>query len=398
MSMLHSDVAIIGGGLMGTWAALFLRRRGRSVTLIEKGCIGEQSSGVNFGNIRLQSRHPSQFPLSLRSQEQWEDLMALIGERCEFATTGHLYIALGAEQVAKLEQSACEAAAHGVTIDVLSGKEARVRWPWLGGLVHAASFSARDATANPRLVTPAVARAAKGLGANVLEHMRATIFERLTDGFRIYTDRGATVECEILVNCAGAWGADIAARFGEPVPLFAAGPPQFVTEPIPYVVSPSVQSVDGTVIFRQVPRGNLVVAGFPRGPTDPIANRAPVPPGKTVATMNRLIEVAPILASAHVIRVWSGIEGYLPDMLPVIGASATTPGLLHAFGFCGHGFQLGPGVGQCIAELAVDDASRIALDAFSITRFAGVTTVDDKISKEFDAAISTLVGGGRSSL
>ena len=293
MSMLHSDVAIIGGGLMGTWAALFLRRRGRSVTLIEKGCIGEQSSGVNFGNIRLQSRHPSQFPLSLRSQEQWEDLMALIGERCEFATTGHLYIALGAEQVAKLEQSACEAAAHGVTIDVLSGKAARVRWPWLGGLVHAASFSARDATANPRLVTPAVARAAKGLGANVLEHMRATIFERLTDGFRIYTDRGATVECEILVNCAGAWGADIAARFGEPVPLFAAGPPQFVTEPIPYVVSPSVQSVDGTVIFRQVPRGNLVVAGFPRGPTDPIANRAPVPPGKTVATMNRLIEVAP---------------------------------------------------------------------------------------------------------
>jgi sarcosine oxidase subunit beta len=85
-------------------------------------------------------------------------------------------------------------------------------------------------------------------------------------------------------------------------------------------------------------------------------------------------------------------------MLPVIGPSATTPGLLHAFGFCGHGFQLGPGVGLCIAELAVDDASRIALDAFSITRFAGASTVDDKISKEFDASFATLVGGGRSAL
>jgi sarcosine oxidase, subunit beta len=391
MSTLRSDVGIIGGGLMGTWAALFLRRRGRSVILIEKGCVGEQSSGVNFGNIRLQGRHPSQFPLSLRSQELWEDLTALIGERCELAATGHLYIALAREQVAKLEQSAREAAAHGIPINVFSGKEARARWPWLGGLVHGASFSKRDATANPRLVTPAVARAAMSLGANVLEHMRATVFERSNHRFRISTDSGVTIECEVLINCAGAWGADIAAHFGEPVPLFSAGPPQFVTEPIPYIIGPSVQSVDGTVIFRQVERGNVIVAGFPRGPTDPIANRAPVPPAKTVATMNRLIEVSPILASAHVIRVWSGIEGYLPDMLPVIGPSGTTPGLLHAFGFCGHGFQLGPGVGLCIAELAVDETSKVALDAFSITRFAGDATVDDKISKEFDPAIASLV-------
>ena len=90
----RSDVAIIGGGLMGAWTAFFLRRNDRSVALIEKGSVGEQSSGVNFGNIRLQGRHPSQFPLSLRSQALWEDIEALIGERCEFAPTGHLYLAL----------------------------------------------------------------------------------------------------------------------------------------------------------------------------------------------------------------------------------------------------------------------------------------------------------------
>jgi sarcosine oxidase subunit beta len=392
----HCDVAIIGGGLMGAWTALFLRRRHRSVTIIEKGSVGEQSSGVNFGNIRLQGRHPSQFPLSLRSLALWEDIEDLVGERCEFASTGHLYLALASEQIDKLVQTADQAGVHGIEIEVLGGKEARARWPWLGSLVHGGSFSARDATANPRLVTPAVVRAAKVLGANVLEHVRASKIEQLAPGFRISTDRGTTVECDTLINCAGAWGAEIAARFGEPVPLFAAGPPQFVTEPIPFIIAPSVQSVDGTVIFRQVARGNVVVAGFPRGPTDPIANRAPVPPAKTLATMNRLAEVAPALASAHVIRVWSGIEGYLPDMLPVIGPSGTTPGLLHAFGFCGHGFQLGPGVGLCLTELAIDGASRIALDAFSITRFGGsATTADDNIGKEFDAAIATRIGGSR---
>ena len=66
----------------------------------------------------------------------------------------------------------------------------------------------------------------------------------------------------------------------------------------------------------------------------------------------------PDLASCHVIRVWSGIEGYLPDMIPVIGPSETTPGLFHAFGFCGHGFQIGPGVGLCLSEMIVDGGPR----------------------------------------
>ena len=87
------------------------------------------------------------------------------------------------------------------------------------------------------------------------------------------------------------------------------------------------------------------MAGYPRTAADPILNRAPVPPAKVLAGMSHLARMAPMLCGAHVIRVWSGIEGYLPDMLPIIGPSETTPGLFHAFGFCGHGFQLGPGVG-----------------------------------------------------
>ena len=160
---------------------------------------------------------------------------------------------------------------------------------------------------------------------------------------------------------------------------------------MPYQVVPSVQAVDGSVIFRQVERGNVVVAGFPRGVSDPVANKAPVHPAKTVATMNRLAEVAPPLASAHVIRVWSGIEGYLPDMLPVIGPSATTPGLVHAFGFCGHGFQVSAGVGDCLAELIDTGTTETPLDAFSISRFSAGATIDEKIIKEFEASVAGAV-------
>jgi len=55
------DVAIVGGGLMGCFSAYFLRRRGRSVAVIEKGRACAAASGVNFGNLRLQGATPGSF-------------------------------------------------------------------------------------------------------------------------------------------------------------------------------------------------------------------------------------------------------------------------------------------------------------------------------------------------
>jgi sarcosine oxidase subunit beta len=247
-----------------------------------------------------------------------------------------------------------------------------------------ATYSARDATANPRLVTPAVARAAQRHGAMVRENTRVTAIARQGDGFVVQTADGGELSCGALVNAAGAWAVEMAECFGETAPVFAAGPPQFVTEPLPYLITPSLQTIDGSVIARQTARGNVILAGYPRTAADASANRAPVPPVKTLSAMRALARVVPALAQAHVIRVWSGIEGYLPDMIPVIGPSLTATGLFHAFGFCGHGFQIGPGVGLCLSEMIVDGATPTPLDPFSIGRFRSATTVSEKFRKEFD--------------
>jgi sarcosine oxidase, subunit beta len=385
MTARTADVAIVGAGLIGAWTAFFLARRGQRVLLLDKGPVGAQSSGVNFGNLRLQGRHPGQYPLSLRSHALWEEIEGLIGERCEFEATGHLYVAATPDEHETLERYAAEAEAHGLLIERVAGLDLRRRWPWLGEGCYLAAHSPRDATANPRLVTPAVARAAQRLGAEVIENARVTDARRHGEGFGLRTDAGLRISCGALVNAAGAWALEIAERFGETAPMFAAGPPQFVTDPAPYRIRPSVQAVSGSVIFRQIPRGNVIVAGYPRTAADPVLNRAPVPPLKTLAGMGHLARMAPILRAAHVIRVWSGIEGYLPDMLPVIGPSGTAPGLLYAFGFCGHGFQIGPGVGAVLAEMIVDGGTRTPIAPFSIGRFAREVVVSDKLAREFDA-------------
>jgi sarcosine oxidase subunit beta len=73
----------------------------------------------------------------------------------------------------------------------------------------------------------------------------------------------------------------------------------------------------------------------------------------------------------------------------VIGLSRTTPGLLHAFGFSGHGFQLAPGVGAVVADLIVDGASQTPIESFSIERFAGGIVPDEKLWSEFDPELVT---------
>jgi sarcosine oxidase subunit beta len=93
-------------------------------------------------------------------------------------------------------------------------------------------------------------------------------------------------------------------------------------------------------------------------------------PINTVRQIAQLRRLVPSMAPLHVIRVWSGVEGYLPDGEPVIGRSSTTDGVFYAFGFCGSGFQIGPGVGETLAELIDTGSTPIPLDAFSVGRFA----------------------------
>jgi sarcosine oxidase subunit beta len=176
------------------------------------------------------------------------------------------------------------------------------------------------------------------------------------------------VRAKHLLNCAGAWSDAIAAQFGEAVPMEAGHPEMAVTEPLPVFMNLSLGVEGGGVYARQVARGNCVIGGGRGYALD--GERARAQRSGMAGLMQQTVELLPALKNAHIIRTWSGTEGYLPDRLPVIGLSATTPGLIHAFGFAGGGFQLGPGVGAVLADLVCEGHSATPIDAFSIERFS----------------------------
>ena len=124
---LACDVAIIGGGIVGSSAALFLRRLGLSVVLLERGLCGAAASGVNYGGVRAQGRTISQLPLALRARRIWARLPEYIGIDGEYVQSGHLKIARNEADLAQLEVYRDAVRENGLELRLDSGASGTMR-------------------------------------------------------------------------------------------------------------------------------------------------------------------------------------------------------------------------------------------------------------------------------
>ena len=369
MSTTATDVLIVGGGGAGCSTALHLARRGARCILLERGQVGGQASGVNYGGVRQQGRHPAELPLARRSREIWAKLPELIGTSCEFEETGHLKLARNQAEEAELIAYLDVARSNGLPLIMIGSNAIHQQYPWLGPDVVAGSFAPDDGAANPRLLSPALARAGRDAGADIREFTPVSSLAH--DGTDFIVKSGAhEFHARYLVNTAGYWGGDVAKAFGEPVPVSPLSPNMLVTEPLPYFIAPNLGVVGGDVYLRQIRRGNVIFGGG-RGHSDPDIPSSRPSPEASYAVMAKALQLVPQLAGIQVIRSWTGIDGEMPDDIPVIGPSRTTPGLFHAFGFSGHGFQLGPAIGAIMSELVLDGHTDVPLEPFRIDRFAG---------------------------
>lgn len=364
----EADVAIVGGGIVGASAALFLRRRGLSVIVLDKGACGACASGVNYGGVRRQGRAPEQLPLSARAHELWAQLPDLIGIDGEYVRSGHLKLARTPEDLQALEDYRARTEGWDMDLRILDGAELRRRYAWLDPQLAGGSLCPEDGHANPRLVSPAFARAAADAGADVREQQRVESAHHDGRGFVVRIESGAEIRAHFLINCAGAWAGEIAAGFGEPVPETSIHPLMMVTEPLPLFMDVSLGMQGGGIYARQVARGNCVIGGGrgalqSDGYARPSRQELPTLLAKAAALL-------PPLRGAQVIRFWTGVEGSMPDHNPVLGASSTTPGLFHAFGLSGAGFQIGPAIGEVLSQLVADGKTSVPIDAFRIERYA----------------------------
>jgi sarcosine oxidase subunit beta len=374
MSAQKADVIIVGGGIMGASTAFFLRKRGMSVILLEQGLIGQQASGVNFGNTRRMGRPVEQLPLSNRARDIWLQFKELFDADVELLLNGHLRVGFTPAHEERMVKYAEDARSFGIGMQMLGTKTLHERFPYLGPDITAGCYAPYDGHANPRLAAPAIGRAAVRAGAQVFENTEMTNLEKDGGDFCATAADGRTFRAPVALITAGAWGNRISTRFGEPVPMVAKAPQMCVTEPVPYAIGPTIGAIadvfEQAVYFRQVARGNIVIGGGGHELADIENRRAYVNPGRTLFKLKGAPRVIPAFNHLHIIRVWGGIEGYMEDSRPAMGPSARVPGLYYAFGFSGEGFQLGPGVGDVMAELIHTGTTTTPIDHYHIGRFA----------------------------
>ena len=121
----RADGVVGGGGVIGGMTAWFLRERGLSVVLCEKGRIAGEQSSRNWGWVRQQGRDPGELPIMVESLAIWKRLAAEMGDALGFRQTGVLYLAQTEAEIAGFEAWAEHARAHRLDTRLLAAGEIR---------------------------------------------------------------------------------------------------------------------------------------------------------------------------------------------------------------------------------------------------------------------------------
>jgi sarcosine oxidase subunit beta len=363
------DAIVIGAGIQGCSTALNLALRKFHVLLLDKNLAGRGASGVNAGGVRRLFRAPEEVPLSMESMEMWCGLEKQVGSDCGFKATGQVKIAENESDMRKLEERAARMTSLGYSHEeLIDAAELRRMVPLAARHCVGALVSRGDGYAEPYLTTRAILSAALKKGVELRELTPVTALEQSGSIWRVRcTDN--LFEAPVVVNCAGAWGDRIAKMVGDQVPLKPEAPTMMVTARVPLFLDPVVGLTGRKLSFKQMPNGTLVIGGGHRSRLDMRSERTVIDFEELKVSAQTVTSLFPALKNVPVVRCWAGIEGMIPDQLPVISPSLKASGIFHAFGFSAHGFQLGPVVGRIMADLVQFGRSSLPLEPFRIDRF-----------------------------
>jgi glycine/D-amino acid oxidase-like deaminating enzyme len=412
----RADVVIIGGGIMGCAAAWSLSRAGLSVVLVEKNRIASQQSGRNWGFVRSLCRDPLELPLAALALSIWPGLSAALGHETGWRRSGCLFLSDTAADHGFYSRWRAAAGDMVRETHLLSADQVATRFPALTGRTEGAIIAEADGQAEPVLATLAFARAAAGAGATLLEDCGVRAID--TTGGRasgVATEFGP-IAAPVVVCTAGAATYRLVGGLGLRLPQKTVRSTVALTAPLPDLGLPCF--VGGGLGLRQRPDGSCVIATD--GGTDiditidafrasrfflrelvrnrkgfalslgaalvddmhqrlavPRAERAVRPrapdiaanPDRVAETRRRFGTLFGGVAVPEIVKSWAGAIDVMPDALPVIDAGGPVAGLIVATGFSGHGFGLGPAVGQVLSSLAQGEAPGVDLAPFAADRF-----------------------------
>jgi len=357
-----TDVAIMGGGVMGLSTAwhLLAREPGLAVTVVERDpSYARASTPRSAGGVRLQFSLPENVAMSaygLAFYKAFGETMAIGGERPEIGHKQWGYLFLLPEAARTAAEAINRVQADGGARNELLERDAlATRFPPLNlDDIGLGSFGPEDGWTDPHAILMGFRRKVQAMGARLVDGEVARIE---TDGDRataLVLADGGRIEAGEIVCAAGAWSRDLLATAGVDVPVAPVRRMVFyfelreTLERLPLTISP-----DGHW-FR--PEGAGYIAG--RSIADePEGENFEVDHGWFEESLwPDLAHRVPAFAALKLKNAWAGLYDINRlDENMLCGPHPEGPGNLHVLcGFSGHGLQQAPAAGRAVSELILD--------------------------------------------
>ena len=379
----HADVVIVGGAIVGSAVATFLRKRpdwhGRVLVVERDTTFRTSSTTLSAASIRLQFSTPLNIEISRFGVELIKHLDAWLGvdgqppPDVDFVEGGYLFLATTAG-LPILESNHAVQREHGVQVALLTPNELRTRFPWMnvddvaGGSLGLADEGWFDAYA----LLQAFRRKARSLGA---EEVAGEVVEIERDGGRATGVRladGRRITADWVVNAAGPRAGGVAAMAGLQLPVSPRKRMVFHFDCRTRIASPLTIDTSG-VYFR--PEGPNYIAGSSPHGEQPDPDTFDLEVDRSwfeQVIWPAIAHRVPAFEAIRLLDAWAGhYEVNTLDHNAVIGPHPDLPNFLFANGFSGHGLQQAPAAGRALSEwIATGDYETIDMRPLGYERIA----------------------------
>ncbi len=365
----HSDVLIIGGGVVGLGVAWRLAQRGASVTVIDRGPMAAEASSHAAGMLvpLAEADAPGPFlDLCTASRRLYPDfareLLECTGLDIEHAQNGLLEVAIDEAEAGSITERASWLRTLRPDVEALDARVVRAREPGISPNVLGGFFVPGEGWVTTPKLAETLAKVAAGAGVRLLpEHPLVDVEWR---GQRVTAVRAGAerIAADRFLIAAGPWSAEVGAQFGIPIPVFPVRGQLIALEGDPPPIHHVIYG-HGIYLVRwrlgEVIVGSTVEhAGFVKEVTAEGIG----------GLLSAAVELVPALAARPIRRVWACLRPGTPDDYPILGPA---PGLENVFIATGHfrnGILLTPITAEIMADAIQEKPPAIPLHPFRLDR------------------------------
>lgn len=383
----EADVVVVGAGVTGVAAALWLARAGVRVVVVEGRSVAAGASGRNggfllSGTAESYSAAVARFGRA-RARRIWEfstknhDIAReLVGElsakgwESGYRQQGSLRIAASESELEEIQASLPLMAEDDLLVEPVTRAELPrcLRSDYFGGVRYPT-----DGEIQPARFVTGIASLAVGAGAHIYQESPVTGLTPLDDGWRVRTADG-DIKCQRILLATNAWLPAIGAQFGAEWLAQAITPTRgqmLVTAPVSErLFDCPCYADDGFQYWRQLADGRLAVGGWRNRSFATEATTDETPQDEVQSHLDDFVHATLGLTGLPIEQRWAGIMAFSADGLPLVGR---VPGVRECYiagGYTGHGNAYALHATQVVAA-QIMGRDHPAADLFEPSRFAG---------------------------